>query len=173
VKGLPLYDRSGLRVAWAKVDDDKYETLLQFQWALSLHNYVIHCHTRADGVKVKLLLHRFLLGVSGWKTVVDHIDGDPLNNQMSNLRACDRFQNQMNRKRAKNNTTGYKGVHHVAKTGKFSSAIDAYGTRRRLGTHMTAEAAHEAYKKAARELHGEFANFGDGCVLLEGKPCDD
>ena len=41
---------------------------------------------------------------------LDHIDGNKQNNSFSNLREATRSQNCMNRKKASNNTTGYKGV---------------------------------------------------------------
>jgi hypothetical protein len=88
---------------------------------------------------------------------VDHKDTDFTNNKISNLRLCTPAQNAWNRKRNSLNTSGFKGV--TKKQNKFCARISCRNKRIHLGYFKTAEEAHEAYKKAALELHGEFARF--------------
>lgn len=90
---------------------------------------------------------------------IDHRDGNPLNNCIDNLRAASGSQNQANRGRNKNNTSGYKGVYWDRSSGRWAANI--WKNRRKiwLGCHDTAELAHAAYCRAALEHHGEFARF--------------
>jgi hypothetical protein len=92
---------------------------------------------------------------------VDHINNIKYDNRIENLRAASRVENNSNRLINSNNTTGFKGVSFHKLTNKFQAYINTKGTRKYLGLFNTAEEAHEAYKKAAIELHGEFANFGE------------
>jgi len=90
---------------------------------------------------------------------IDHVDGDPTNNRLNNLRECSHAQNQKNLKRAKHNTSGFKGVHYHRGAGKWRARIQSDGKTKSLGLHQTPEAAHAAYCGAALELHGDFARF--------------
>lgn len=90
---------------------------------------------------------------------IDHIDGDGLNNRLSNLREATHSQNLQNSKRQKNNTTGFKGVRYQKDKGKFRAGFMANGVNYHLGYYSTGEAAHEAYRAAAVRVHGEFVRF--------------
>lgn len=86
---------------------------------------------------------------------LDHKNGARDDNRISELRPAERFQNSTNR--ASKNSTGFRGVRHDTRCGKFTSYITHRGQRQWLGTFETAEAAHAAYASAAAKLHGEFA----------------
>jgi hypothetical protein len=90
---------------------------------------------------------------------VDHIDGDRLNNRRQNLRLCSNAENQRNRGRNSNNTTGYKGVYRNpgSKRRPWLAKIGVNGRLQYLGSFTTAGEAARAYDQAARRLHGEFA----------------
>jgi len=90
------------------------------------------------------------------KPCVDHIDRDPLNNCLSNLRWATHTENQWNRGKQRNNTSGYTGVSFHKATGKWQTYIKIDGKNEYLGLYETPEEASKAYKTAARELHGEF-----------------
>jgi hypothetical protein len=87
--------------------------------------------------------------------LVDHRDGDPLNNRWSNLRRATRSQNGANRCVPRNNASGLKGV--SLHRGKWCAIIRKQGRKHFLGYFSTPQAAHSAYVKAARRLFGEFA----------------
>lgn len=109
------------------------------------------------------LAHRLAwLYVHGvWPEVeIDHIDGCPLNNAIRNLRLATDSQQQMNRLRQSNNTSGYKGVCPSSKKpGRWQAQIHPGGKNIYLGTFDTPEEAHAAYVEAARKYFGEFARY--------------
>lgn len=84
----------------------------------------------------------------------DHIDGDPTNNRLANLREVTHRENMQNMRRArKQNRSGTLGVSLHPTTGRYRAAIEVDGERRHLGYHATAEEAHAAYLAAKRHLH--------------------
>src|ERR1043165_3940616 len=90
--------------------------------------------------------------------LVDHIDGNGLNNRRSNLRLATYAQSSMNRGRNIKNSSGYKGVD--LKDGKWRAEIQVSRKKVYLGRFSTPEEAYAAYCEAAKKYHGEFANFG-------------
>ena len=91
------------------------------------------------------------------RPVIDHRDGNPLNNRWSNLRVSSRSGNAANRRRMRNNTSGFTGVTFDRRRGNWIARIARDGQNYFLGRFATAEEAHEAYEAAARLLFGEFA----------------
>ncbi len=89
--------------------------------------------------------------------VIDHANGDPSDNRWGNLRAATHRQNMQNKRRQANNQVGLKGVSFHRLSGKWFARINVNGTVKSLGYHSSPEAAHEAYRKAALQYHGEFA----------------
>ncbi|WP_394118276.1 HNH endonuclease [Xanthobacter lutulentifluminis] len=89
---------------------------------------------------------------------VDHIDGDPSNNRISNLRLATSTQQKMNKRVQANNRSGLKGAfYHECRRGKkWRSQIKANGRVVFLGYFHTAEEAHAKYAMACREYFGEF-----------------
>ena len=91
------------------------------------------------------------------KDEIDHVDGDGLNNRISNIREATRSENTRNQGNRKTNTSGFKGVSRVSGAKPYQARIRVNGKRISLGYHATAEAAHAAYCEAAKKYHGEFA----------------
>jgi hypothetical protein len=90
---------------------------------------------------------------------VDHIDGSPSNNAMTNLRAVTHAINMQNRRRpTKGNKAGLLGVHYIPSERKWAADITADGKCPRIGRFPTAEAAYAAYLKMKRAIHG-------GCTI--------
>lgn len=90
---------------------------------------------------------------------IDHINMDRKDNRISNLRLATVSENNINRPKQSNNTTGFKGVTFNKRTGKFAAKITFKKVTKCLGCFKTAEEAARAYQLAAKELHGEFAKF--------------
>jgi len=105
-------------------------------------------------------MHRVVAARMGLDTshFIDHIDGDGLNNCRSNLRAATNAQNLHNRGKQRNNTSGHKGVSWDKSRSKWWAEISANGVKHRLGRFDTKEEAAEAYTKAAKKFHREFAS---------------
>ena len=92
---------------------------------------------------------------------IDHINGVRDDNRIENLRLATKQQNQCNMKRNSNNKTGYKGVcinHGRGK--KYRVRIRDGKNKLSLGCFDNLEEAKAVYDKKARELHGEFYNYG-------------
>ena len=100
-------------------------------------------------------------GLTDRKTQADHCDGNGLNNRRVNLRACKNTENQWNARIRADNTSGFKGVIWQEDMMKWRARIKVNGKLKHLGYYSTPKEAHAAYCRAAIELHGEFANFGD------------
>lgn len=93
------------------------------------------------------------------KEEIDHINGDPSDNRISNLRLATSSNQRMNSRRRSDNTSGFKGVWWEKRRGHWVAEIMHEGRRHHLGAFTTAEDAHAARIEAARRLHGTFARF--------------
>jgi len=144
----------------ALVDDDDYDLLVQWKWYAQVGKDGRACayrtSSRVDGKTKTLYMHRVVMKAPDGK-VVDHRDGNALNNQKCNLRICFNTENLRNRGKSKINTSGYCGV---VKNGKgFIARIMVYNKGYCLGTYKTAIEAAYAYDIAAEKYHGEFAKL--------------
>lgn len=90
---------------------------------------------------------------------IDHIDGNPSNNAIGNLRLATSRQQKHNKRVQSNNRCGLKGAYyHACRKGKkWRSQIKVGDVLHFLGYFHTAEEAHAAYREAAIEHFGEFA----------------
>ena len=91
-----------------------------------------------------------------WPTsdAIDHINGNPRDNRISNLRAATNKENARNCKLPRNSSTGAKGV--TRQQGKFRVRIKVNMRKLHLGYYNTLEEAKAAYAAASRKYHGEF-----------------
>lgn len=108
-------------------------------------------------------LHRLIAGASPGQ-IVDHINGDTLDNRRCNLRIVDALKSARNRaKQSKPATSKFKGVYfdcrHKSRPWRASIRTDA--GRRHLGQFATEHEAAAAYDAASKEFHGDFgrSNF--------------
>jgi hypothetical protein len=88
---------------------------------------------------------------------IDHINGNPSDNRISNLRLATQSQNLCNRGKQRNNTSGYKGVSWEKASQKWQAHIKRNGRQVNLGRFDTPDEAHAAYVAAAEKLHEDFA----------------
>lgn len=93
--------------------------------------------------------------------LVDHINGDPFDNRIENLREATASENGGNRRKINDSLTSkYKGV-SLNKTGKWRAQIVLNYRKLYLGLFDTQIEAAKAYNKAALELFGEFAKVNE------------
>jgi len=92
------------------------------------------------------------------KSCVDHIDNNPSNNNLTNLRWATLTENQMNRKISIDNTSGTKGVYFYKQYSKWCAQIRIHGKQTCLGYFETIESAAAARQTKALEIFGEFVN---------------
>lgn len=105
-------------------------------------------------------LHRFLMGSkNGDRLDIDHEDMSPLDNRKCNLRICNRSENQCNRGKNKNNTTGEKCIFWEERPKKFRVRIKKYNKLYHCGLFDTIEKAIKVRDEKLKELHGEFARL--------------
>lgn len=109
-------------------------------------------------------LGRYLLGLpTGDRRLVDHKNGNALDNRKENLRVATKQQNNANRGLLINNKSGYKGVSWRQLSKRWCAFISVNNKSKFLGSFKIKEEAARAYDKAAKEHYGEFAilNFPD------------
>lgn len=131
----------------AEVDAQFVEAVCRFGWCYS-HGYAERGKGRFQGPKI--YLHHFILdlaGVSRSHGHVDHINRNPLDNRLTNLRVTTRSVNQCNRGLQSNNTSGHRGVYLVR--GKYSARLKRNGVTHHLGVYATVEEAALVYDLAA------------------------
>lgn len=119
------------------------------------HGYRIIC---VDGLKY--FAHRIVWAFThdDWPpSELDHIDGNPLNNSISNLRVAERAQNLRNQGLRKCNVSGHKGVSWNKTYNKWQARIQVDKKQLWLGLYDSVDEAAEQYKKAALKHHGSFA----------------
>ena len=88
---------------------------------------------------------------------IDHIDNNPLNNKIENLRPTTKAQNGFNRKINSNNSSGYKGVGWDKQAKKWKARCWVNKKTHNIGFFDTIEEAADAIKSARIELHGDYA----------------
>jgi hypothetical protein len=129
----------------------------------------INTKPNGDGyIRIQIRGKRYKAHVLAWLYVygklpngnIDHINRNPADNRISNLREATHGQNCRNATKYKNNRTGYKGVFR-RRNGSYRAYITYNHVRYNLGHYKTPELASAAYKKKAMEFDGEFYNFDD------------
>lgn len=104
------------------------------------------------------LAHRiiFLLHYGYMPDVVDHIDGNPANNSIENLRESSTQTNQYNRKLNKDNTSGVKNVYFARNRNKWRVEIKVNKRKRSFGSYEDLELAELVAIEARSKYHKEF-----------------
>lgn len=147
----------------AIIDKEDEEKILPHKWyAFGKENHKNPIFwaarkTRIDGKQKTLLMHREILKPPE-NAVVDHINGDGLDNRKCNLRIATVSQNRAN-ERSIRNRMGFRGVSLSSKGHKkpFYAKIICNHRTYFLGHYETIEQAAMAYDKKAIELFGDFA----------------
>lgn len=144
---------------YAIVDPEDYELVSQFRWTAQNNNgYGWYARRSTHKYPAEhMLLHRFLMNPPTDK-VIDHINGNGLDNRRINLRVCTQGENNYN-SRDTTSRSRFKGVTWHKHTGKWQARI-SFGCRQTyLGIFATEEEAYAAYCAASAKYHGEFGRI--------------
>jgi hypothetical protein len=136
---------------WATVDADKFEWLSTFRWHATGTRGRYYAATIIDGKSIAM--HRLLMNPPPGM-IVDHIDGNSLNNRVANLRLCTPAQNRHNT-RPLGQSSPYVGVRRHGD--KWRARITVQGKSLFLGDYDDIIAAAKARDAAARRYHGPYA----------------
>lgn len=134
---VPLHDRTGAAVAFARVDDADFEALSAHCW----HRWHPPSGRRGGpyarrrvGDSDVIFMHRQLLGLeAGDPREADHINGNGLDNRRSNLRTCTQAQNKQN-VRGCRGTSRYRGVYWDPRGRKWRAQVKVDKRLHRLGS---------------------------------------
>jgi AP2 domain/HNH endonuclease len=139
---------------FAIVDAADYEWLNQYKWCLSSTNQgrCYACHMEG---RTQISMHRLIMNAPKGM-LVDHINGNGLDNRRCNLRLCTPTQNMCNRRKY-GGKSQYKGVFRNKKSGRYYAKISFKRETIYLGTYDEEIEAARAYDRKAIELFGEFA----------------
>lgn len=167
MKEIKLYEKENQN-RYTQVDDEVYEELNKWHWHYSA-GYVertiyiskIKGVTKTRHVKI----HREILNITDVNICIDHIDGNPLNNQRNNLRIATRSQNMANRKKSKpGKYSKYLGV-SKSRTTKSKKLYEYWIASCRKDNKIqqivckTEIEAALAYNEMALKYHGEFSTI--------------
>lgn len=142
-----LYNNKNEEVSRAVIDSLDVSRIKNDKWCLDKNGYVKNSKQE--------YLHRIIC--NELELYIDHIDGNPLNNKISNLRKCSNADNLKNRvKIPSNNTSGIIGVRFRKDRNKWYSEIQADGETIRLGSYANKEDAIKARKDAEEKYFKEF-----------------
>lgn len=151
---IHLRDINGNIVDSAIVDDDLWHSLSNFGWNRhSINEKYIQATINKKSIKI----HRYIMNQYDDDIKVDHIDNNPLNNKISNLRLATIKQNGYNKKKSEKTANTYKGVRIINNI--YRAVISKDGKFYDLGSYENEIQAAIAYNLKAKILFGNFAKL--------------
>ena len=164
-KGVAIIELLNKRkevVGTTQISDNKYRDVLWHSWSFS-SGYVCG---KVNGKSV--MLSRYIMGYDE-SLYVDHIDGNPLNNQTENLRLANPKQNSQNRCASKNSTSGYVGVHYHKRDKLWIACVSEGGKeiwKKYCKTQNEAALMRDKYVMELNATTGSCyrLNFADGAM---------
>jgi hypothetical protein len=153
MKQIPLS-----RGLFAIVDDEDFDFLSQWKWSALASSspgkfYAVRTTGKKEGGKPRMILMHRVLVSAPLGSIVDHQDGNGLNNRRKNIRVCTHAQNMLNRVANRSlKTSHFKGVSRHT-NGKWS----VWFRERYVGQFPTEQQAAAAYDREATKYDAEFA----------------
>lgn len=141
------------------VDDEDFDILNHFKWYADNHRRKAFYAARKGNNQISIYMHRAILNIIDKKIIVDHIDGNGLNNCKSNLRICTIAENARNRDMNKNNTSGVKGVTYDKRNCVYRPFININCKHVTLRSCKTLDEAIIIRIEAEKKYYGNFARI--------------
>lgn len=157
------------------VDDDDFQELSKFKWfAWKVTGGNIYAARHIDKNKI-VKMQNYLMNPPAGR-IVDHINGDSLDNRKENLRICTQAENNRNSRIRKDNKSGFKGVHLRKKIDGslvytvMIGAGEENGKQKNayMGCYESARTAAKIYDMAAVMLWGHYAWLNDPKNFIPG-----
>ena len=149
---IELYDKFYNVIDCAIIDSEDVDRIKNIKWRINCNGYVMN---NSDS---SMFLHRRILNCD---SIVDHINGNRLDNRKCNLRIATKSTNQMN--------VGYNGVSRVKSNGRFYAHIKLHQKMINLGVYSYEKEALYARWYAERIVFKEFAYPKDEPDILESR----
>lgn len=148
---------------FALVDDTDFEFLNQWRWhfkkskstGYAVRKQYLFTKNGKEHYRV-IYMARLIMGTPD-NLLCDHIDGNGLNNQKTNLRNCTKSQNLQNRGPQSNNSSGHKNVYWHRQDSMWRVFFTRHGKKHEVGLFHDIEDAVAARDKAVFEVNGDFA----------------
>lgn len=144
----------------AVIDKEDADIAAQYKWYASKAKnnwYALSSLRDEGGGQHNFSLHRLLTGAKSGE-IVDHINGNGLDNRRCNLRKCSTVENGRNRvKLASHNTSGVTGVHFNKRIKRWTVSVAVNGRRKHIGCYADKEEAITARRFAELSYYGVFA----------------
>lgn len=144
-------------IFYAFVDDEDFDYISKYTWRVNKAGNYSRPVTNIKRKSTKM--HHLLIERNG--LTIDHIDGNPFNNQRNNLRVCSQSQNTKNCKSHSDSKTGIKGVFFNNNKNKFEARIKVNGKAIFLKRSNNIIDCINAYNEAAKKYFGEFARLNE------------
>lgn len=145
----------------AVVDDHMQDELNKHKWCVSKDRNVWYAlrNDVLNGKRITVRMHRQILGLEhGDGKVADHINGNGLDNRLSNLRVVSHTENNRNHNGFSHNTSGYNGVSWNKNHQRWEAYIQINSKRIHLGEYKKKEDAVMARRQ------GEFVYWNEEYV---------
>jgi len=140
----------------ALVDDEDFQYLTAFKWSAQKQRntyYTGRMINLENGKRKTLMMHHVIMGTTPEGKEIDHIDGNGLNNQRSNLRFVTRRQNQQNAVNSKvKRTSKYPGVSYDSRRNKWKAYIKINNYHKDIGRFNAEIDAFNAYRNAVESI---------------------
>lgn len=144
-----LYNKQCEEIARTLIDLDDVKKCKQYKWVFKNDSGYV------SNINFVGYIHRFIMDCPN-DLVVDHINGNKLDNRKSNLRICTQEQNHLNHKNYATNNSGYPGVGWYKKANKWRARIQIQGNEIHLGLFESLDDAIQARQQAEIEYFGDF-----------------